>query len=397
LSLLRRCEVVVAGASEVHVSPHLPTAHGSGVVGNWLRRDGCLDMVGLSTPKTGYATPARGFLGPYVGSEITLGILDGPLVGGSRYDHKSVRGGFESIEDLAMQPLVSRSELETAGGLAVGAASSAADGAWLAKMLTGTVPSPIRADEVRRNTIRMLVRSLLLTGDSDPVEAVRHAVAYGDLIETDRVLSEVAEVQAWRGVYFRHDSVGAWRRLWARIVQAIEGAVPRSSIVEFVAESLGTGTLQDFLDDLPPTSDGAGRPLPAEPRVRGEGRRTCSEALALLALGARRSEELEGTVRDALVGDQRRLVVLSPPWVSQWIDHRRSWTMADVAADLVDVLFARARRVAMKKMRINRDGHVWLPTVIHEENGLVSKTSEEGRDNVGLRLTQLLGLLTATG
>ena len=51
----------------------------------------------------------------------------------------------------------------------------------------------------------------------------------------------------------------------------------------------------------------------------------------------------------------------------------------------------------MRKMRINEDGHVWLPTVIREEGGLLSKTSSEGRDNVGLRLDQLHGILLALG
>lgn len=398
LELLRRCEVVVAAASELHPAPHLPASHGAGVVGEWLRRDGQLDMVGLSTPQTGYAKPKRGFLGPYLGSEITLGILDGQLVTGDRYDHPAVRPGFDGLVDLATQSIVSQTDLEGAGLFAVGAASTSSDGAWLARMLSGHVPGEaLRADEVRRNTIRMLARSMLLTGQTDPVEAVRNAVAYGRLVEIDPVLSSIPEVEPWRGVFYRHDSVGAWRRLWARMVQEITGIVPRSTIVDFVADSLGPGTLQSLLDSLPATVDAAGHPVPAESIVKDERGRTCWETLALLALGARRTDEADGKARDALVGDQRRLVVLSPLWVKQWLDERRSWSLAEVGADLVDVLFSRARRIAMRKMRINREGHVWLPTVIREENGLLSKTSDEGRDNVGLRLSQLLGLLAAVG
>lgn len=398
LDLLRRCEVVVAAASELHPDPDLPSSHGESVVGEWLRRDGQLDLVGLSTPQTGYAKPKRGFLGSYLGSEITLGILERQLTAGDRYDHAAVRGGFEGLLDLAMQSVVGLSDLEAAGHLSVGAARSSVDGEWLARLLTGKpAGTPVRADEVRRNTIRMVARSMVRTDLTDPVEAVRNAVAYGDLLDVDPVLSSIPETEPWRGVFYRHEAVGAWRRLWARMVQEITGVVPRSTIVDFVASSLGPGTLRSFLDTLPATTDGAGRPLPAESIVKDERGRTCWEALALLALTAQRTEELEGKAYDALVGDQRRLVVLSPLWVRQWIDDRRSWYLADVAADLVGVLFSRARRIAMKKMRINSDGHIWLPTVIREENGLLSKTSDEGRDNVGLRLAQLVGLLTAVG
>lgn len=97
-------------------------------VGKWLRRDGRLDLVGLSTPQTGYADPPPGFLGPYLGSEITLGNLDGELVTGDRYDHDAVAPGFDGLIDLAMQAAVEMSDLEGAGHLSVGAAGSEADG-----------------------------------------------------------------------------------------------------------------------------------------------------------------------------------------------------------------------------------------------------------------------------
>jgi hypothetical protein len=398
LELLRRCEIVVAAASEVHPDPGLPASHGAGVVGNWLRRDGHLDMVGLSTPKSGYANPERGFLGPYLGSEITMGILEGQLVTGDRYDHQSVRSGFVGLLDLAAQEFVSLSDLDGTANLAVSAAATEPDGRWLARLLTGSGSGePSRSDDVRRNTIRMLVRAMALSGSSSPVDAVRDVVAYGGQARSDPVLASIPEVEPWRGVLYRHDSVGAWRRLWAAMVDEISGVVPRSTIVEYVADGLGTGTLQSFLDALPSTIDSAGDPEAAESTIKQQRGHTCWESLSLLTLGARRAGEVEGNVKDAFVGDQRRLVVLSPLWVSQWIEDRRAWALSDVAADLVDVLFSRARRIAMRKMRINSDGHIWLPTVIREENGLLSKTSGEGRDNVGLRLDQLNSLLFALG
>jgi len=174
LEVLRRWEIVVAAASEVHPSPGLPASHGAGVVGNWLRRDGHLDMVGLSTPKSGYANPERGFLGPYLGSEITMGILEGQLVTGDRYDHQSVRSGFDGLLDLAAQPIISLADLDGTANLAVGAAATEPDGRWLARLLTGSGSGePSRSDDVRRNTIRTLVRAMALSGSSSPVDAVR--------------------------------------------------------------------------------------------------------------------------------------------------------------------------------------------------------------------------------
>ena len=397
LELLRRCEVVVAAVSETHPAPSLPAPHGAGVVGNWLRRDGYVDLTGLSTPKSGYAQPERGFLGPYLGSEITMGILDGQLTPGQRYDHDAVAPGFEGLLDLAAEPRLGSSELSSAAHLAVGAAAQQPDGRGFARLLTGQSDPVDRADVVRRNTIRILARSLLLSDTRRPVDAVRSVVAYGEHARADPVLSQIPEVNPWRGVLYRHESVGAWRRLWAEMVDEITGSVPRSHIVDFVADSLGAGSLQSFLDQLPATLDGLGNPAPAELEVRSQGLNTPFESLALLAIGAQRANEVEGTVRSAFVGDEKRLVVLSPLWVQQWIDDRRGWALADIAADLVDVMFSRARRIAMRKMRINEDGHVWLPTVIREEGGLLSKTSSEGRDNVGLRLDQLHGILLALG
>lgn len=395
LELLRRCEVVVAAASETHPAPSLPASHGAGVVGNWLRRDGFIDVEGLSTPRAGYAQPESGFLGPYLGSEITMGILDGQLTPGPRYDHDAVGPGFEGLLDLAAEPRLGFSELSSASHLAVGAAAHQPDGRWFARLLTGQLGPADRSDEVRRSTIRILARSLQLSGTSRPVDAVRNVVAYGRHSRADPVLSEIPEVDPWRGVLYRHESVGAWRRLWAEMVDEITGAVPRSHIVDFVADSLGSGSLQSFLDQLPATLDGSGDPSPAELEIRSEGLNTSFESLALLAIGAQRAIEVEGNVRSAFVGDEKRLVVLSPLWVRQWIDDRRTWALGDVATDLVEVMFSRARRIAMRKMRINKDGHVWLPTVIREEGGLLSKTSSEGRDNVGLRLDQLHGILLA--
>ena len=72
-SLLRRCEVVVAGASVVRPD-RWNAAHGHDRVKPQLQRDGTLDVAGLSVPGQ-YVKSKWGFLGPYFGSELTLRIL----------------------------------------------------------------------------------------------------------------------------------------------------------------------------------------------------------------------------------------------------------------------------------------------------------------------------------
>jgi hypothetical protein len=80
-------------------------------------------------------------------------------------------------------------------------------------------------DLTRRATLRILVRAAQLNPDAVGwLSALRQAVAYGDLINTDPVLSTEERAQAWRGVLLRHHSVGAWRRLWARLVNQVVDA-----------------------------------------------------------------------------------------------------------------------------------------------------------------------------
>ncbi|MCH0566861.1 hypothetical protein [Streptomyces sp. MUM 2J] len=43
------------------------------------------------------------------------------------------------------------------------------------------------------------------------------------------------------------------------------------------------------------------------------------------------------------------------------------------------------------------DGTLWLPTRLHERGGLLYRTSQEGRGDVGLRLDQLGTVLATCG
>ena len=396
-TLLRRCEVVVAGASAVHPD-RWNAAHGHDRVKPQLERDGALDVAHLSVPGQ-YVKSQWGFLGPYFGSELTLGILTGnSFVPGPRVETEVLGNGFPDLFELAERDEVTLSELQARPELAISAARTSPDGAWLARLLCGSgVREPGKLDQTRRGTVRLLARAATVASGPSITESFRSLVAYGPSLREDAVTAAIPEAQAWRGLLFRHDSVGAWRKLWAWLVREIDGLTPPSALVAVTVESLPGGTLRQFLAELPDTVDAAGDPATAEEQVRAQGRSVPSESLGLLALGARRTRELEGNTRSALVGDERRPPVLSPLWMDRWLHDRLDRTMSDVASELVTTLLERAQRIAMGKMRIGKEGRIWLPTRVHERGGLLYKIGDEGSGNVGLRLSQLAGLLAAVG
>ena len=397
--LLRRCEVVVAGASIAHPDPIAGTPHGYDALLPQLHSQGYLDVGELSVPQSGYANPRSGFLGPYLGSELTLGILASTtLEPGPRAEDGVLRSGFPGLFELAGQDQVAMVELEGHPQLAIGAARSTPDGAWLAHLLCGVgIEEPTRLDATRRGTIQLLARAAAVSNDQSIVSAFRSLVAYGPGARTDPVASRIPEVEPWRGTLFRHDSVGAWRQLWAWLVRQINGLTAPSEIVEATVSALPTGRLDVFLNALPEIMDSAGEPAPAEEQVRSQAWTVPQESLALLALGAARVDELDGHARAALVGDERRPAVLSPMWVRQWIDDRREYAISDVADELVRVMLDRARRIALHKMEVRSDGHVWLRSRVQESGEMLYKIGEEGSGNVGLRLSQLAGILAALG
>lgn len=117
--------------------------------------------------------------------------------------------------------------------------------------------------------------------------------------------------------------------------------------------------------------------------------------LRVLAASARRVDELTGRVRDAFLG--QRGVELGPEWVQRRLDEARPMKLRDVARRLTYDLVVRSQRIALAKARRRADGTLWLPTRLHERGGLLYRTSQEGRGDVGLRLDQLGTVLATCG
>lgn len=399
LELLRRSEVIVAGASVLHPDEVSGISHGHDRIKPRMDEADELDVKALSIPRSGYANPLSGFLGPYLGSELTLKILASTAMEpGGRIEPNVLGNSFDGLFDLAERDRVPISELANHPHLSIGALRTSPDGPWLARLFAASnLEEPTATDNVRRGTMRLLARAVKATPKFGAVESFRRLIAYGDALRTDPIVASVPEAEPWRGTLFRHESVGAWRVLWAWLVNQIDGLTLPSELCASLAAALPTGTLGSFLDDLPSTTDPAGNPLPAEDLVRTGALSEPATCLAIIALGARRSRELEGNARAAFIGDQRKVALLSPVWMATWLDDRRDQHLDMVAAELVQVLLDRSRRIALKKVRVNTNGGIWLPSRIHERGDYLYKVGNEGRGNVGLRVDQLARIMTALG
>jgi hypothetical protein len=401
--LLRRAEVALAAVSFAHHShahEWLPRAHGADALAQRLR-SGSVAVAESAVPgKGGYVRNAWGFWSPYAGSETVLGIL-GPgsmPVPGPQLDKAAVRNGLGELLDLAAEETLHVGDLvPLSARLCVCTGGERPDGTWLAGLMckpdaAGTGPHAT----ARSQTIRLLARVvdthriMNFTGD------VGDVLAFGDFLSTDAVASSIDVAPAWRGVVLRNYSVGAWRRLWSWLVEQVEGMVPVEELADRFAGVLPEDdTVAEFLSSLPATRSTTGVPLPAERDLRKRDVPLPLTELRVLAVGARRADELSGRVRDTFLGP--RGAELGPEWVGRWLDERRPMRLRDAARQLVHVLVARSQRVALAKARRRPDGSLWLPTRLHERGGWLYRTSQEGRGDVGLRLGQLGTVLATCG
>jgi hypothetical protein len=396
VQLLRRCEIVVAGAT-VLAPNGSEFPHGYDAIRPRMDADGFLDVAGLAQRPGGYSDQRSGFLPAYLGSESDLGLLGGnALVPGTRVDRTVLDAAFDGLVELARQDRVEFGDLRSAAHLSINAVRDAPDGPWLARVLCGVgVPDPTPNDEVRNATARLLGRALLLEPAASPLESFRRLVMYGPALSSDAVASTLPVAAAWRGCLFRHQSVGAWRILWHWTVEQIKVTPDPRDLAALMAAALPDGTLGKFLATLPTTTDPAGNPLPAEDTLRRQDPSPPALALGILALGARRYGELDGRARDAFA--EARPTVFSPPWVRNWLAERQGSAMATVAVDLTEALLDRSKRVAFRKMRVRTDGSIWLPTRVHDRNGYLIAVGSETARNVGVRLEQFARILTSLG
>jgi hypothetical protein len=403
--LIRRAEVVMAAATLQQASTDGTGTHphgGDRIVG--AVRDGLVRIDELSKPGR-YTANQSGFWPVYVGSELTLGLIaNTSFEPGARADRVALAAGFEHIVDCAEQATLTAGELGELVHLSVDAAVTGSDGELLARLFCAHHLDLERpSDRTRRDTISIMARALAMTESGSADAAFRAIVGYGAGPRVDPVLNQIDEVWPWRGTLLRHQSVNSWRRAWAWLVGLIGADLanvdghtsPQQLADAAVAAVHATGTVQQWLANLPPVVDEHGDPIDAESEVGARSLSEFERALNIIALGGERVGTLDGTAQVAFEGPRR--AVLDPVWVREHFHSALAQPMPDFVHDLTHEIINRAERVAHRKARIQRDGTYRIPSRVHRHAGNLWKTSDEGRGNVGLRVNELARNLAAVG
>lgn len=398
--LVRRTEVMLAAVSFVHHGGQdsgLGRAHGTDALAGRLR-EGVLSLTEASVAgKGGYVQAKWGFSGAYFGSEMILGILNSKRAPGPACDVPVLRESLGELLELAAREEIDMDELADRGHLCICAGGNSRDGRWLAELLCGTdTRGPDRtATEDRRHTIQLIARII----DTHPVAHVTKDVgdvlAFGDFLAEDDITAQSPVAAAWRGLVLRNHAAGAWRRLWAWLVDEVPELTHMADVANALAARLPTGTVASFLDALPATTTPSGQPTDAERQLWG-GYDAPECDLAILAVGARRVAELDGDSLDVFAG--RRDQELTPAWFADLLVESRSSATKDFAARLTSILVARSERVALAKTRRRADGTLWFPARLRVlEGGWMYRVGEEGRGDVNLRLDRLGNVLAGAG
>lgn len=341
-----------------------------------------------------------GFWAPYAGSEVALGVLGtGPMpVPGPRLDAAALRAGLDGLLELAAEDTLNVDDLVPFGDrLCVCVGGEHPDGAWLANLMCepGAQAEAGSRSATRRQTIQLLARVVVTHPVRYFTRDIGQVLAFGDFLTTDPVTSGIDAAGAWRGVVLRNYSVGAWRRLWSWLVEQVDGLVSIEEVADCFAAELPDVTVDAFLSSFPRRRARPERRCPQSTTCGGGGEPLPVAELRVLAASARRVDELTGRVRDAFLG--QRGVELGPEWVQRRLDEARPMKLRDVARRLTYDLVARSQRIALAKARRRADATLWLPTRLHERGGLLYRTSQEGRGDVGLRLDQLGTVLATCG
>ncbi|OBG53706.1 hypothetical protein A5669_21980 [Mycolicibacterium fortuitum] len=398
--LMRRCEVVMAAVSALDSAPRpsvYARPHGAGrlqaVIGG-----ADLDVATLSTPgTTGYSLAKWGFWGAYAGSETSLGILrrGRSPTPGKRYNDASARHALGSILALAEQPYLSATTLaDAANELSLYRCATNPDGPWLAALFCGGEGKP---NQLRRSTLQLIARVF----DTHPVEALNRdvsaALMFGQFVSTDPLAVSSQVANTWRGVLLRNYSVGAWRRLWAWLVDQIydQKAATIETLAGAFADQLPDGTVADLVAGIPELFDVSGNPAPVEPALRTNDYPVPHRELQVLAAGAGRVDRLDGATATAF--GRSHADDLTPAWVRHRLTDSATQSLRDFGIQLVRDVMAKSQRVAMSKTVIREDGTLWIPSRLHQRGEELIAIAREGSGDVGTRLLQLAVNAAACG
>ena len=413
-TLVRRSEVALALASRAFSGE--PRAHGVDRVIAILDKG---DPTKL-TPhaRTSYSPRAWGFWSQYAGPSVALGTVTtdhGALREGRLACPPAVRTMFEPL----LRTVATRDFPAEKADALIELAPDQTDTPDLppfADLFTAALSSSQGTsdwtgdDRTRRETLRVATRVVQLSPTvSAWTDAMRQTLAYGDTITTDPVFTaeETADrALAWRGVLLRHQSVGAWRRLWAALVEHVRNAeerADRAALHEWITAAVPATTVDRFLSECPPFVGPDGHPAPAEEQLldhhRGDHGPPIVADLAILLIGGQRLEHLSGPARSAFLGygSQSRGQFLDPRWMAYRHHEYAGRSLQELGRTVVDDMLAQSRRVALRKLQVGRDGRMTLFSRLHERNGRYFAEQSEGSGNVGLRIDQVHQLCEQLG
>jgi hypothetical protein len=388
---IRRCEVVIGAVSSLHEhAAEYGEGHGEDYIRPHLERNGHLDLAEMSQPNK-YSQTLWGFSNAYYGSQLLIGALKietGEIPRpGERFPEAPLRVAMGDLFDLVDRSEISVDELRSHEHLCFCSAAPNADGELLRR--TFVRPDELDgfegSDAARRATSQLIAAIVDAGVEGSLHDAFVRGVAFGHFIHADPVASSLSISHAWRGTILRNYSVGAWRRLWSWLVGRLDEPMTAGDLAAEATSALPEQSVSDFMRDLPATEAG-GELLPAEYEIRAaQFTPEPYTELLLLAIGARRSQELDGEVARAFLGLDEPL---APLWMKAQLDAAiaSDRSVRDFASELVLRLVERAHRVASDKMRQLGDGRLWMPTRLREREGILYRTSAEGWTDVALRI-----------
>jgi hypothetical protein len=409
--LIRNAEVALAWASALEPdagdATQSPRMHGADTVSRLLRqgRDESLADIGAGS----YSTRSWGYWSQYRGSSLVLKIAaaeGNSIRRGARACPAPIKQMYEPLLQMCADRAPSAADVSGFASLA-NLNQASPDVEPLRELLSATVLGVhdrgdwLPPDVMRRSTLRILGRSAQACSTSKGWRyTLADGVAYGDRIDNDPVfVEERRQAETWRGMLLRHHSVGAWRALWSALVSQVLSAadpVSREELHDWIRGQVGSGTVSAFADGLPPVQLG-GHPAPAEEHVN-EHYSGVEKSIGVLLLGAFRLENLGDEVLSAFLGGStQRRVYLDPHWVQGQYTEYRSRSLGDFACALVDDMLAQSHRVALRKMRIENNVQMILPTKLHEREGRWFAESSESPANIGVRLYQVGQICTQLG
>ena len=420
LDVVRRCEVVLAWASEHH-DEHLvdlPIAHGRDALGRFTSADGALDLTRASATGS-YSSSTAGFLGTaYRNPEITLALLERSWKPGARFDNRArtaLDTAFAGLVDTAHADSLTASDGAAAAnaGWCICHARTGSEGAWLRDLLCGRLAAPpaLHAkDLARRAAIQLLVRAIAATPadelaveadvedeeeiDRGPERLLRAALCFsGPLGTVPAAAGLIDAAERWRGLLLRHYTVTAWRRLWADIVDVAGTGATTAEISARIAADCPSVTVAEFSahhktidgDLLLAAEDEA---WADHPGPQGH--------LAVLCISAQRIGQVSETAARVLRGDDT--IELGPGWLATEIAQVGGRPLAAWAGELCTRLLERAQRIGLDKFRVDRvDGRAVVPCQVLERDGVWYKHNEVGRSPLGLRIGPLATILAGAG